>query len=58
MKKLRMDYDCWCQDSRITPLGYKAFKQELEKRDIRVYEYRHVWYVDAVLNRENEGYGH
>lgn len=58
VKKLRMDYDCWCQDSRITPLGYKAFKQELEKRDIRVYEYRHVWYVDAVLNRENEGYGH
>lgn len=49
LRAMRQDYDLWCTTARITPLGLKSFKQELEKRDVKVYDYGHVLYVNAAL---------
>lgn len=54
VRAMRQDYDLWCLAAKITPLGLKSFKQELEKKDIEVYYYGHVLYVNAALNPYSE----
>jgi len=50
LKNVRLDYARWCEDVGTKPLGLKLFKEELQKRGIKVHMgHNHILVIDGRL---------
>ncbi len=49
VRSILNNYREWCAPVGVKPVGLKVFKSELERRGASLYEYGHVWCVNAKL---------
>ena len=50
LKNVRLDYARWCEDVGTKPLGLKLFKEELQKRGIKIHMgHNHILVIDGRL---------
>ena len=49
LRNILNGYREWCGPIGVKPLGYKAFKSELERREVILYDYGHVLCTNAKL---------
>lgn len=54
LKAVRLDYERWCNEIGVKPLGLKMFKADLERRGVHVYEYGHTPHVNAKYRRADD----
>lgn len=50
VKALRAAYEVWCKVIGAKPLGYRLFKEELEKHEIEVYVYNKQYVVNGSIH--------
>ena len=58
LKNVRLDYARWCEDVGTKPLGLKLFKEELQKRGIKIHMgHNHILVIDGRLKFYPAGMG-
>lgn len=54
LKAVRLDYERWCNEIGVKPLGLKMFKADLERRGVHVYEYCKQAHINAKYRHSDD----